>query len=293
MKVIALCQAYNEGEFIHQCLQWATKVCDEIILTEGCLTPFGNQSRRSEDNTRKIIQRFKQSYDVGDKIKFFDAFEAKPAPSNREQYEGMNKNFMLKKSNVEDGDLVFILDVDEFWHEDRFINIVEKFKKNDRINHIPIEEYQFAYNFSLYFNASHDGRFMRYVEGARFASTNHFIHPNGKDVTKDYTHLVKREDSQMCHFCWTKHPKLIKQKVESFNRPSFTAWYNYVYLNFPLYGEKVYELNRRIAPHCGTGFAEGQHEPLKTFKYKLPWPVAMRNTDYLNYIKRHYEELLI
>jgi len=293
MKVIALCQAYNEGMFMHQCLSWATKVVDQLVITEGCLTPHGNQPVRSQDSTRKEIETYKETYDRKNKIQFYDGFASSIPPRDREGYEGINKNFMLKKSDAEHGDLIFILDVDEFWHEERFNDIVERFRNDDKVDHIPVEEYQFAYNLRLCFNAEHNGRFMRYINGARFGSTNHFIYPDGRDITKDYSRLVRREDTQMCHLCWCKHPLQIREKVISFNRASFRHWYNCVYLGYPVYGEEAYDLNAIIPPHYGKGFAEGQNERLKEFKGKLPWPLRNMHWDHSNYIRRHHDELII
>ena len=59
MRVIALMQVYNEGLFIHQQLSWLINCVDEIIVTEGCLSPFKNQSIRSCDSTINSIKTFK------------------------------------------------------------------------------------------------------------------------------------------------------------------------------------------------------------------------------------------
>lgn len=293
MRVIALCQAYNEDMLMHQCLQWATKVVDKLIITEGSLTPFGGMSKRSKDKTRQTIERYKQAYDRDDKIEIYDAVDPNPVPRNREAFEGINKNMMLMKAEPEPGDLIFILDVDEFWHEENFLRIVQQFRDDDRLLHVPVEEYQFAYNLRTCFPAEHNGRFMRYVDGAKFGDTNHFIVPGVGDVTKDYSRLASREDTQMCHLCWCKHPLQIRQKVVSFNRRSFTLWYNIVYLGFPIHGEAVYQLNQQIPPYHGRGFCEGQHEKLRPFEGELPWPIANMTWDHSHYIRRHHDELVI
>lgn len=293
MRVIGLCQAYNEDMFMHQCLQWAVGCVDKLIITEGSLTPFGNQPKRSQDRTRQTIERFKQAYDRDDKMEIYDAVDPEQVPKNREDFEGLNKNFMLEKAAPEPGDLIFILDVDEFWHEENFQAVVERFRKDDKLVHVPVEEYQFAYNLRTCFNAEHNGRFMRYVSGARFGATNHFVHPGVGDITKDYSNLLPREVTQMCHLCWCKHPLGIRQKVLSFARPSFTLWYNLVYLGYPVHGEEVYKLNERIPPWRGTGFAEGQHKKLKKFEGELPWPIKNMTWDHADYIRRRHDELVI
>jgi glycosyltransferase involved in cell wall biosynthesis len=300
MKVIALCQAYNEGMFMHQCLQWATGVVDHVVIMEGSLSPFGNLPQQSTDDTRKILEEVtdhnpKTSWLVGD----YEEERSKLLKNgrNREAQEGINKNFMLQyaieEHGLEHGDLIFILDVDEFWHEENFLRIVEKFRKDDSLVHVPVEEYQFAYNLRTCFNAEHNGRFMRYVAGARFGDTNHFVHPDRGDITKDYSHLAKREDTLMCHLCWCKHPLQIREKVVSFNRQSFTLWYNLIYLGYPLHGDAVYQLNQKIPPFYGKGFCEGQHEPLYEFEGELPWPIRSMTWDHAQYIRKHHDELVI
>jgi hypothetical protein len=305
MKVIALCQAYNEGMFMHQCLQWASRVMDEIVIMEGSLSPFGRLPPHSTDNTCTILEEMFGTCEAAEFMPnvhwLTGGYEDErnkliKKGRNREAQEGINKNYMLKYARewfLDHGDLIFILDVDEFWHEENFLCIVDKFRKDDSLVHVPVEEYQFAYNLRTCFNAEHNGRFMRYVRGARFGDTNHFVHPDRGDITKDYNHLAKREDTLMCHLCWCKHPLQIREKVISFNRPSFTMWYNLVYLGYPIHGEKVYKLNQAIMPYKGRGFCEGQHEPLYEFDGELPWPIRTMTFDHTDYIRKHHDELVI
>jgi hypothetical protein len=97
----------------------------------------------------------------------------------------------------------------------------------------------------------------------------------------------------MCHLCWLKHPKLVRQKVESFQRPSFTSWYNHVYLKYPFTPEQAYYNNSRIPPYFGKGFAEGQHARLEEFEGKLPEVLQDMEIDWTSYIINHHDELVI
>ena len=284
MKVIALTQAYNEGLFIEPYIKHLLPLVDKWIITEGRLTPFGSLSERSTDCTRSFLEYFSQNDKTG-KISVFDASPL-PAPS-REQQEGTNKNFMLSRAAPEDGDLIFIGDVDEFWYPEKFLEIINLFRKNDKLNNVVVEELQFAYNTELCFKASHSGRFMRYRTGAKFGNTNHFIHSDGKDVSKQRKCIIPRGGFPMCHFSWIKHPLLVREKVISFNRPSFTAWFNKVYLEWPTNPELAYKNNTSIPPYHGTGFAEGQHEKLFKFIETLPDYALGINVDWIDYLKEH------
>jgi len=287
MQIICLTQAYNESTLMHKYMQWLYPLVDKWVITEGSLTPFGNLSIRSIDNTVRIINDFISMYDKKNKIIFKNAIEPKIKPNNREVYEGLNKQRMLDLAEPEHGDLIVIGDADEFWQKDRFMNIVDKFRKNDKINHVPIEEWQFAYNLRTAFKAEHNGRFFRYINGAKFTTTNHFVYPDGQDITRNYEYLATRDETNMIHLCWTKHPELIRNKVLSFNRASFTQWYNNVYLVYPDSPELAYQNNKRIAPYFGTGFAEGQHERLQEFTGTLPSVLTGMFKCWLSYIRKN------
>ncbi len=291
MQTISIAQIYNEEEFAERALAWIYPLVDKIIISEGRLTPFGQLSKYSNDGTRNIVIKWIQKNDIKNKIKLVDAYEGNAL--NREGCEGNNKNHLLSIAEPEHGDLIIIHDFDEFFPQNQFADIIEMFRKYPDINHIPVEEYQFAYSTKLFFNASHDGRFMRYVKGAHFGSTNHFIYPDGTDITKDYRNLRTREKSGMCHLCWVKSPHLIREKVISFNRPSFTSWFNWVYLVWPLNAEMAYENNRCIPPYYGTGFAEGQKEQIQHFIGKLPESIQDMTTDWQDHIRGLFCELRI
>ena len=158
MRVIVLCQAYNEALFIDKALTWIYPLVDRIVVTEGCLTPHGRQSPHSTDHTAQRIADTITRIDKIDKITIAPVYRPNFVPGSREAFEGLNKNYMLQLAQPEHGDLIFILDCDEFWQPERFTNIVEQFRLNDRLEHVPVEEFQFAYNLRLAFNAEHNGR---------------------------------------------------------------------------------------------------------------------------------------
>jgi len=289
MRVIGLSQYFNEAVFARRHMEHLYPLLDRWIISEGLLTPGSHVDERSTDGTRKIVEDFAIGRD-----KIVVTNTVSPISCNsREQAEGQNKNRMLQLAEPEDGDILCILDADEFWHPERFGWIVDMFRKHDDIEHVPVEEWQFAYNLHLCFRASHDGRFIRYKRGARFGTTNHFIYPDGRDVTKDYHHLVSRGCTQMAHLCWVKHPLLVRDKVLSFNRLSFTEWFNQVYLEWPDDPEKAYRNNYQIAPHYESGYAEGQHAKIESFCGALPPILEDFKDDWLDYVKQNKEKLRI
>lgn len=291
MHIIALGQIYNEGLFIQRALDWIYPLVDKIILTEGCLSPFGQQPKHSVDDTVELVKEWIAKHDHKNKINFLPSFDD-GIPPNREEFEGRNKNMMLKIANPEPGDLIYIFDVDEFWEPSRFIRICDLFRMNDSLLHVPVEEWQLAYGTKLAFKASHDGRFMRYKKGSKFGATNHFF-VDGKDVTKDYSHLQTRDATNMMHLCWSKHPVFVREKCLSYKRPSLESWFNWVYLEFPFSSDNAYNNNSCITPYNGTGFAEGQHEKLEEFTGILPPAIRHLSVDWMDYIKQNHDMLLI
>lgn len=293
MKVIALIQAYNEALFIEQYIRHMEPLVDGMIITEGLLSPFGGLSQRSPDGTYDIIDKETKGRNH---IIFARENVDTSQATTREKCEGINKNRMLKqvenKFGLEDGDVIFIGDVDEFFLPESFAMHVDLMREHPEWNFIRSEEWQYAYNFNLAFKSSH-GRFMRYKKGSKFGTTNHFKHPDGFDITRRPDYVVPRVEAGFFHFCWVKHPQDVRAKVVSFNRPSFTRWFNEVYLEWPNDPKYAYYRNRQIPPYFGTGFAEGMHEKLVKFEGELPKSLEGLEVDWLPYIVSQGKDLII
>lgn len=295
MKTIALSMAYNEGPLIYKNLAHIYDLCDQLVIFEGTVSPFDDQPAHSTDNTVEEIERFIADFGT-DKVVFWS-----PDKNNdidrRENYEGWVKNEMLKRSAIEHGDLIWMVDVDEFYKPEGVQRAIEAFRKDDKLEHLPIEEYQFAYSMLLWFKAGHDGRYLRYVDGCYYTGSQHLIYPDGRDISRENgANRLPRELSQMYHLCWVKHPKLIREKVQTFKRPSFTLWYNECYLKWPFSPEVAYENNTRLSrPRgwAGGGFCEGQTEILRPFGGELPECLKDIDVNWVQYILDNVEELRI
>lgn len=334
MKIVALCQAYNEELFIRRNLENVHDLVDQIVVTEGALTPHGSLPQQSTDRTWREILEFMRMKDdtpvedrwettrhgilrkksehatIGGEDFFFNhgvrslgKITAMPAcqdeAQTREKWEGNNKNMMLGCADLEDGDLIYILDCDEFIPRSKLEEIFEYFRQNPHANCARMREKQFAYGFKWWFPSSHP-RFLRYKKDRHFATTNHFIE-NVFDTSCEnnvrkvnITRNVDVEFDGMLHFCWSKHPLLIREKVVSFNRESFTRWFNEVYLVWPTDPKKAYSNNSKIPPYHGIGFTEGMHEPLRDSEVELPEVVAdIADTCWLDWIREHADTLRI
>lgn len=297
MKVFAFCQVYNEGLLIRRNLENVCPYVDKIILTEGKLTPYASSViyETSTDDTLQQIVEFAE-HDPDHKLVFMSAItaeECKKTPGNREEWEGRNKNHIMAAAlelGMEEGDLIYILDADEFIPPAQLCEMITVFKDGDGIHAGMVKEYQLAYGLNHWFPSSHP-RFFRHAKGARFTTTNHFIVPDVGDLSRMTNYSI----DGMFHLCWSKHPKFIREKVLSFSRPSLTRWFNDVYLVWPRSPETAYHQNHYIPPYYGTGFAEGMSDPLRGPRElpKLPEALQGLEIDWLDYVKEHEVKLRI
>lgn len=294
MKIVSIHLAYNEGNLIYKNLLHLYDFIDEMLVWEGTLSPFSDQPIHSTDNTIEEIQRFIKEKDTKNKIKLFTT--DKILANKREECEAIAKNIMLAGSNIENGDLLTMIDVDEFYLPEGFYNITEMFRNYNDMESLWVEEYQHAYRIGLCFDAEHQGRFMRYKIGAKYTASQHFFYPNDKRDISKIGQLWPRRLTGFHHLCWVKHPTLIREKVLTFKRQSFTYWYNNCYLAWPFDPETAYHNNRNISVAngwSGLGYAEGQDGRLYEFKGELPKALEGYSPDWTGYIKEHYNELRI
>jgi glycosyltransferase involved in cell wall biosynthesis len=289
MKIFALAQYYNEEDLAYRNLSWAHKACDKIIVTEGRMTPVPGPLS-SSDNTVAEIKRFIKDHDDG-KILYSPA-HFNPNPSKDfGHWEGYNKTHMIaeaKRQGMEPGDIVFILDCDEFWEPGNFLDACDFFSKQPEKMMIA-EEYQFAYNMQTCFDSDHE-RFFKAGKENSFHSVNH-LNADGVVLTKTPPTRWKKK---FFHLCWTKDPWLVRAKVVGQRRRSLTIWYNNVYLMWPFNREIAYKNNRCIPPYHGSGFAEGHHTKLYEFDGLLPPCLEdYEGKDYTQYIRDNVERLRI
>jgi hypothetical protein len=279
MRVIGLMEVYNEEDLARRVIENRIEHIDRILIAEGSLAINRNLPERSTDNTMAVLKEMEAKYP--DQI-----FIAPPIPiermrgHSREAQHGINKNYLLEFSDIEPGDVIHLMDTDEFYGGEGLWDILRIFRMYDEVQHVQIGEYQYAYNLRWWFPASHLGRFIRFQKGGRYTASNHFL-VDGKDVIKDRRVSLSRKRSQMTHLCWVKHPRLIRDKVLTFDRPSLTKWYNERFLRWPSQGNTI------------DGFAEGQTEPLRNQPVALPNELVDFTDDWLPEIRDNWREYLI
>jgi glycosyltransferase involved in cell wall biosynthesis len=279
MRIIALIEVYNAVELVEKTIRNRMPFVDDIYILDGSLAALRDQPKQSTDGTVELIKKLGNKFDNVHILPPISESLLIAKGNSRENQHGANKNYMLKFAKPEPGDIIHLADVDEFYLPEGFTYLLNIFQQNETIQHIIIEEFQFAYNLKLCFNALHDGRFFRYKKGARYTASNHFI-VDGQDISKDDRVVVPRCKSKMLHLCWVQHPIRIRDKVLTFQRDSFTKWYNNRYLIWP-----------RIPDN--KGFAEGQQMPLYEYQGNLPKELTDFQYNYILDIQQNWREYLI
>lgn len=301
-KRICLTQVYNEEWLIANYWKHIYPHVDTWIITEGLLSPHINQAFcRSTDSTRFVLDKLSKEQDPDSKVIVVDSFH-NPNCKSREQAEGLNKNKMLDIACPNDGDIIFIGDCDEFWGagfmaEGSSLDRCFEAIIDSQHDHVALECFNFVYNLKQGFKGSIDGRFMRYRAGDRFGDTNHFIGSDGKDKTKNHSIVLPLEFTNLLHLSYAKHPLTIKAKVKSFNRRTFTNWYNYCYLEGAENLEVAYHNNQKLSREMGwpgTGWAEGQTAKVESFDDFLPHVLyEYESIDHTDFIKENKQALKI
>lgn len=292
-KIIALSKVYNESWLIEKSLHWYYPLVDQLVISEGKTTPFGNLPKFSIDGTREKIEQFISKYDYQNKIILVDAFEG--SNSSRSIAGGHNQNMLLSHANIKDGDIIFILDCDEFFGINGFNLHTNIMKTSSSINFIKSQEWQFAYNMKLAFKSSH-GRFMRYTTGSKFTKVNNLVYSNGVIVKNNPDMVIKLDVAEFYHLSCAKHPLNIREKIISFNLPYLTQWYNEVYLIWPIDAEQAYKNNQELSKSkgwIGTGFGCGLGNKLEVYTGTFPSILKDINIDWLEYIIKNNDLLKI
>ena len=129
LKKSALMIVCNGAQFIEAQLKHIYSVVDEIVIVEGADVFFQKviKSKRSNDGTIEIIDRFIADYDADQKVKLINV--------------GRSKNIMVRVGNeVCTGDLIYQVDVDEFLRHETINAAFERLKKHNTVS-IPQRSY--------------------------------------------------------------------------------------------------------------------------------------------------------
>jgi hypothetical protein len=292
MKIIVLCQAYNEAPYLRICIECIQPYVDSIIIHEGYRSPHGDCIKKSPDGTRTIAESLSKEF----KNVYLIPHKNDQQFNSYEQAEGVVMTSMAhwaeQNGLVDTGDWLWKIDSDEFYSQSSIEDIINLLK-TQFCNHTfgTIPEWQFAYCLNLCFKSSH-GRFVKYYKNSRFTNGINLVWPNGQKV-KGQRNFIIPWRSHMYHLSYAKHPTLIKEKVISFNRPSFTQWYNEVYLEWCFDSNKAYENNSKIAPWYGQGFLEGQDIKIQPRDFHLPDFLKPLDITWIPYIIQNKESLKI
>lgn len=268
-RVVAVTQCYNEVDFIDTCIECVQPYVDAIIITESCNSPYLDLCKWtpfSNDGTHEKMEELVGKYD---NVHCATAPAISEQAENRTHGQGVSKKVMFdygeKHNLLGDNDWIWILDADEFYSKKSVRNIVRLLKTDYKdFDSGIVPEWQFAYSMHYAFLTSHR-RFMKYKRGSSIEHVHSLIWPDGKSPWKGRQFYLDVRDALMFHLSYIRHPKRIREKMLSFNRPHYFYWFNKVYIPWTYNRKTAYENNMKTPAHPGEGWHWGCDCPLMEF----------------------------
>ncbi|MHA1293751.1 MAG: hypothetical protein ACTSQJ_13920, partial [Promethearchaeota archaeon] len=148
MKIIGLLTAWACEDWIKFSIEQALNLVDELIISIGA---FDKYFKIIEDNTFKIARR----YSNNPKVKFIETICNLKETRKNNRCATLNR--MLKASvNIKTGNLIWILDADEFYSKDSIQEIKNYIYNNNEFDAIRIKDRFFCINMNYYVDASHE-----------------------------------------------------------------------------------------------------------------------------------------
>ncbi len=270
MKIIGLLTAWAAEDWIEYSIKQALTLVDELILSIG---PFDNYLEEIKDNTLKIAQKYSNHR----KVKIVKTVHS---PFNTlNQNKCVNLNRMLKVSeNIEVGNIIWILDVDEFYSNEAIKEVLD-FINNKDFDSIRVVSRFFAINFNYYIKISHERIFKIKNKNCYFTPTQRF-HPT--PIKK----ALLLEKNPMFHYSMlTGNQKQIQWLVH--NSYKALIWFRKIYNHYDPNNEDFWmKKNLEVTGHYGFWIRSAESREEKNnhglFKYNGKHPEIIENSHLRN-----------
>lgn len=216
-------------DWIGPAIDQALNFCDEVIVAIGANTP---ELAVLQDGTLEKAQSY------GDRIKLVEPTMTKTIVAGK----APTLNNMLKASNAQVGDWIWLLDADEFYHEDTAEKVREIVNSDNDLAVVRMEAKFFFVNMTRYLLSSHNRLFKVTHEGVHFKPSQHWQGKGGSGC-------IRRNSNRlgMFHYSLLMSPRYRKlfweteynkggAKVREAQRVKLT-WLEQIYNNFDLSDE--------------------------------------------------------
>ncbi|MFX0073331.1 MAG: hypothetical protein ACFFAO_19815 [Candidatus Hermodarchaeota archaeon] len=146
MKIIGLLTAWACEDWIEYSIQQALELVDELLISIG---PHDKYLKRIKDSTNEKAQKYLNN----NKIKFFETICDKNYAADENKCATLNK-MIQESNNIAIGNVLWILDSDEFYFEESINEIKTYIEKND-FDQIDLKSNFFCFNLKYYIKTSH------------------------------------------------------------------------------------------------------------------------------------------
>ena len=257
-RILGVMPIWAREDFVLPALEQALTLVDQLAVSVCCLHPY---LEKFEDSSRSIVEDFAAKNP--DRVTFVakpdipprNPLNDRPAWSERMSHL---LNCLLSHLNPQDNDLVWLLDVDEFYTGEAVEEIFDWISENKNFTSLRFASRFFGPDFTHYIKHGHT-RLYRHWPGRKFIPTSYY---SSVDKSSEVTIL---EENPMFHYSlmvpWEM--KYDFWEVETglpVSRPQLSKarWVTNQYFMWKLDGDNtnVIAYNKKLTGHAGFWFSD-------------------------------------
>ena len=280
MKLVGLLCCFVMEDWIEMSIRQGVEMVDELIVAIG---PFNDFFLKLADKTEEIAEKFKGH----EKIKFVNTVNH-PLNSRKEN-RCATLNKMMLAADLEIGDVIWILDADEYFTQTAIKTIRDFISdENNIFDLITLQERYFAINMRYYVTAHHK-RLYKIKKLPVYFTPTQFFHPK----PKIRVHLL--DDDPMFHYSLLTGEQIKGTRWMSDDLNLMFTWYRCIQNKYdPDDEENWKKTNLKITGNYGFYHKEahfGEKEGGGLFRYNGPHPPIIENSplikieDFREYMK--------
>ncbi|MHA1491063.1 MAG: class I SAM-dependent methyltransferase [Promethearchaeota archaeon] len=266
MKIIGLLTAWASEDWIGFSIKQALELVDELIISIG---PHNKYFKEIEDKTLEISKQYFNHNKVKVVKTVCNSF------NNPDQNKCATLNRMLKESeNIEIGNIIWILDVDEFYSDKAIKEIKSFLNSNYNYDQIRFLSFYFCINFKYYFKSY-------LIRIFKINSKNIYFTPTQKFHPKPKKTITLLENDPLFHYSLLTGEQLRGIYWLSMDKFKRLIWYMKIYKNYDPKNEKYWMIkNQELTGNYRFWFQSNAIEKTGKglFKYDGTHPELIENS---------------
>lgn len=237
MKIVGLLTAWASEDWIQYSIEQALELVDELIISIG---PYNEYYKKIKDKTLILAKKYENYKNV----KIMGSVCKTNNTRKKNRCETLNE--MLKLSeNIEEGNLIWILDCDEFYSEEAKEEIFNFIEENEDFEGIKFADRFFCLNFDYYIPALH-------YRIKKIKSKNPYFTPTQKLNPRPKKISILLKDNPMFHYSMLVGEPLrviLWLLDDEYDR---CLWYKKIYQKYNPQNEEFYwKKNKKITGNYG------------------------------------------